>query len=283
MWPDAYIDVNGIRVHYHRSGGDKPPVVLAHGFSDNGLCWTPVAAVLAADYDVILYDARGHGLSSGPESGYSDEHHAADLAALIEGLALDRPVVIGHSMGARTAAMTAGLYPGLVRAAVLEDPPWFAGWSDQADVAKWLNEHDPNEPMDNPLQQWILDLRRLDVDMLEQKQRVDAPGWPDGEYAPWAESKHQFNLAVFDALRQPDAPLSPPWKATVHPLACPTLLVIGDANQGALVTAELAAEISRYNPQVRVLHIPGAGHSIRRDQYSAFTEGVQAFLAEVLA
>ena len=55
---------NGIRLHYYRTGdGTKPAVVLCHGFSDSGLCWTPVARQLEADYDVIMLDARGHGLS----------------------------------------------------------------------------------------------------------------------------------------------------------------------------------------------------------------------------
>jgi len=45
--------------------------VLAHGFSDDGLCWTPVAEKLAADYDVIMVDARSQGRSDTPEQGYT--------------------------------------------------------------------------------------------------------------------------------------------------------------------------------------------------------------------
>jgi pimeloyl-ACP methyl ester carboxylesterase len=43
QWHNAKIATNGIQIYYTRTGGDKPPVVLAHGFSDDGLCWTPVA------------------------------------------------------------------------------------------------------------------------------------------------------------------------------------------------------------------------------------------------
>ena len=70
VWQSGDIEVNGLRLHYTRTGGDKPQVVLAHGFSDDGLCWTPVAEVLASEYDVIMVDARGHGRSDGPEQGY---------------------------------------------------------------------------------------------------------------------------------------------------------------------------------------------------------------------
>ncbi|MDZ4717393.1 MAG: alpha/beta hydrolase [Roseiflexaceae bacterium] len=57
-WQTGNVHVNGVNLHYTRTGGDKPAVVLAHGFSDSGLCWTPVAqalpnrlaACVAADY-----------------------------------------------------------------------------------------------------------------------------------------------------------------------------------------------------------------------------------------
>jgi N-formylmaleamate deformylase len=63
-WQSGDVTANGIRLHYTRTGGDKPPLVLAHGVTDDGLCWTPVAAALAPDYDVIMVDARGHGRSA---------------------------------------------------------------------------------------------------------------------------------------------------------------------------------------------------------------------------
>lgn len=46
VWQSGDIVVNGLRLHYTRTGGDKPQVVLVHGFSDDGLCWTPVAEAL---------------------------------------------------------------------------------------------------------------------------------------------------------------------------------------------------------------------------------------------
>src|SRR3954451_3929160 len=53
-WQDGEVATNGITLHYTRTGGDKPPLVLAHGFSDDGLCWTPVAEALEADYDIVM-------------------------------------------------------------------------------------------------------------------------------------------------------------------------------------------------------------------------------------
>ena len=115
-WQSGHVEANDLRMHYYRTGGEKPPVVLAHGFSDDGLCWTPVAEALAPEYDVVMVDARGHGQSEAPEQGYGPTEHAADLAGVIAALGLQRPAVLGHSMGAATTLMLAGTYPDVPRA-----------------------------------------------------------------------------------------------------------------------------------------------------------------------
>lgn len=69
-WASGIVETNGVRLHYLRSGGAKPPVALAHGALDDARCWARVAEALAADYDVVAVDARGHGHSQAPEEGY---------------------------------------------------------------------------------------------------------------------------------------------------------------------------------------------------------------------
>src|SRR5438034_938510 len=63
-WQSGDVEANGIRLHYTRTGGSKPPLVLAHGVTDDGLCWTPVAEALAPDYDVIMVDERVTGMQA---------------------------------------------------------------------------------------------------------------------------------------------------------------------------------------------------------------------------
>src|SRR5215212_4610313 len=130
-WQTGYVETNRLRLHYTRTGGDKPPIVLAHGVTDDGLCWSPVAEALAPEYDVIMVDARGHGRSDAPERGYVPADQAEDLAGVIAGLGLDRPAVLGHSMGAATALILAGTRPDLPEAILLGDPP--AWWTERND------------------------------------------------------------------------------------------------------------------------------------------------------
>lgn len=268
MWQSTYIEANGLRLHYTRTGGDKPPLVLAHGFSDDGLCWTPVAEVLAADYDVIMVDARGHGRSAGPEQGYGSTDHAADLAGVITALGLARPAVLGHSMGAASTLVLAGAYPTLPGAILLEDPP-----------AWWLG--DPAMAPGNRrgrFGEWIIALKRKTREEMIADQRVQSPTWSEAELGPWADSKLRLSFNVLN--RDETTPVD--WPATIQRITCPTLLITADPAAGAIVTPEGAAAFQALLPQAQVAHIPGAGHSIRREQFARYLAVVRTFLAETL-
>jgi pimeloyl-ACP methyl ester carboxylesterase len=121
-WITGFQETNGISIRYLRTGGDKPPIVLLHGLTGNGACWTPLARSLEKEYDVVMPDARGHGYSSTPLHGYRYEDHAADVIELIRRLGLCAPILLGHSMGGMTAAVVASLAAKSIRAAILVDP-----------------------------------------------------------------------------------------------------------------------------------------------------------------
>src|SRR5436190_21402204 len=106
-WTRAVCAANGIDIHYLRTGGARPAVVLLHGLTGSGACWSPLARAVEAEFDVVMPDARGHGNSSTPLTGYRYEDHARDVIGLIQGLGLTAPVLLGHSMGGMTAALVA--------------------------------------------------------------------------------------------------------------------------------------------------------------------------------
>ena len=136
QWFTGDTIANGVRIHYHRTGGDKPALVLSHGTGGNGLYWTRVARALEQDYDVIMVDQRGHGLSDAPEDGYEFENQALDLLGLIAALDLKHPRAIGHSGGAAILAAAAAGRPDLFTCLILEDPPWGSGWGSWATIAE---------------------------------------------------------------------------------------------------------------------------------------------------
>jgi N-formylmaleamate deformylase len=270
-WQANDVEANGIHLHYTRTGGAKPPVVLAHGFSDNGLCWTPVAEALAATYDIIMVDARGHGLSTAPQQGYASDDHAADLAGVIRTLGLQRPAVLGHSMGAAATLALAGTYPDLVGSILLEDPP--LRWLTEAETAGF----DPAREASR--RAWITGLQSKTRAELIADQRAQTPHWSAAELEPWADAKLQLSLNV---LNRPLA-TTLDWPATVQQITCPALLITADPARGAIVSAEDAAALQALVPQLRIAHILEAGHSIRRDQFARYMDAVRAFLAETTA
>lgn len=264
QWQSGYVEANGLRLHYTRTGGAKPPVVLAHGFSDDGLCWTPVAEALEGDYDVLMVDARGHGRSDGPEQGYGSAEHAADLAGVVRGLGLKRPAVLGHSMGAAAALLLAGAHPELPRAILLEDPP------------AWWTAAQPAPVRPAPARNGIIDLKRKTREELIAHARRQSPTWPEAELGPWADAKLRFSFKILLAGESPAVD----WPAAVRRITCPALLITADPARGAIVTPEAAAALQAAVPQVRVAHIAGAGHCIRREQFDRYMATVRAFLAE---
>lgn len=115
--PDA--DVNGLRIHYERTGSG-PALVFLHAQGFNAKLWRRQLE-LAADYDVLAWDMRGYGQSSAPEAPYAMADLADDLAALLDHAGVERASVCGISMGGVVAQEFAGRQPERLRSLILAD------------------------------------------------------------------------------------------------------------------------------------------------------------------
>ncbi|WP_058300255.1 alpha/beta fold hydrolase [Gorillibacterium timonense] len=112
--PKKRVEANGITLAYEDHGAGKP-LLLLHGFCGSSLYWQKVIPLLAGHCRVIAPDLRGHGESEAPEEAvYSMEANADDIAALIQALDLDRPIVLGHSLGGYIALALAERYGELL-------------------------------------------------------------------------------------------------------------------------------------------------------------------------
>jgi non-heme chloroperoxidase len=94
----------GLRLHVREWGrADGPPILFIHGWSQSHLCWAKqYESALAEEFRLVAYDLRGHGMSQAPlePEHYTDARlWADDLAAIIEQLGLERPVLVGWSYG----------------------------------------------------------------------------------------------------------------------------------------------------------------------------------------
>ncbi len=275
-WESGDVLANGLRLHYTRTGRDsgKPPLVLAHGISDDGPCWTPVAESLAADYDVVMADARGHGRSEAPgrDNDYGHAAQAADLIGLIAALDLSRPILLGHSMGAVTVLAVAGLAQDLPAAILVEDPP--------PSLLSAASNAGQDADLRAGIRSWLLAIKRQTREELLSGGRAQNPAWSEAEIQPWVDSKARMAPGVVSFL-DADPAASLDWPRLLGQIACPALLITADPTLGAIAAPADAAHLQMVIPGLRLAHIPGAGHNIRREQPERYLATVRAFLAGI--
>jgi pimeloyl-ACP methyl ester carboxylesterase len=266
-WYEGDFIANSIRLHYYRTGGHagngKPALVIATGFSDIGIGYSRLARALEHDYDVIMYDKRGHGYSEKPETGYTFQVHAADLVALIETLDLERPRVLAHSGGAAAATIAAAGHPELMSGLILCDPCWGSGWGGWETTVAGLRG-------------WFLDIIALTRQEVRTRLREENPTWPEEELEFHVESKVQVSPHAVQTFDQPE----PPWREALPQIACPILLLTGDPENGLVTPGDVQAMSGLWRDG-SVVQIAGAGHMVHYDRYEPFVEAVRAFLSGI--
>jgi pimeloyl-ACP methyl ester carboxylesterase len=114
----AYADVNGIRLYYETHGQGRP-LILLHGGLGSGEMFGPLLPALAEGRQVIAVDLQGHGRTADIDRPISIELMADDIAALVDHLGLDRPDVMGYSLGGGVAFQAAVRHPEVVGRLVL--------------------------------------------------------------------------------------------------------------------------------------------------------------------
>jgi len=108
-----YAQVNGLNLYYETHGTGRP-LILLHGGLGSGEMFGPIISTLADHHQVIIPDLQGHGRTADIDRPLDVRLMADDIAALIDHLGLDRPDVVGYSLGGGVAMLTAIKYPGKV-------------------------------------------------------------------------------------------------------------------------------------------------------------------------
>jgi pimeloyl-ACP methyl ester carboxylesterase len=246
-----------------QSHGDAPGILLLHGFSDSARCWDPLVGNFGSD--VLAIDARGHGESALPDESVGSDRQSSDAASVLEDLQTGPVVVVGHSMGASTAASLGRNRPDLVKALILEDPPQGGRAGQEAG---------------RPFPEWLSEIRKLDVAAGIARGHADNPAWPQDELEQWVISKHQLSERIFAVPSDP----SPPLTDVLAEVSCPVLLLHGDPDKGGIISTEYAAECVRESTgPLTAVHIEGVGHNVRREARDRYLAAVAEFLASSLS
>ncbi len=259
----SMFDVRGRTGHsaWYRTDDAAADVAFLHGFSDSARCWEPLVNALPG-VRALAVDARGHGESGLPDEPIRYDALRDDAANVLSSQPVDGGViVVGHSMGAMTAAYLAAARPDLVRALVLEDPP--VGQAGERQDQVWS------------LPDWLKTLRAFDLSARIAQGRSNDPDWPVDELEPWAVAKAQVSPQLFEQTYQEPVPLT----ELLAKITCPVLLIHGDFDRGSLISTEYAEQCAQAaGGEFRAAHLAGAGHSVRRDNRSQYLEELSAFI-----
>jgi pimeloyl-ACP methyl ester carboxylesterase len=163
---------DGVELFYAEAGTGEPPVLLVHGWTCDHTAMAPLFTYFRRSRRVITVDLRGHGESDKPEQDYTMAVFADDLAWMCGELGLEKPIVIGHSMGGVIAVELAARFPDLPSAVVTLDSPVVASAA-LLDRVKPLVEG-VHSPAFRELQDQFVDSMFLPTDNQDRKARIKA-------------------------------------------------------------------------------------------------------------
>jgi pimeloyl-ACP methyl ester carboxylesterase len=117
-----YAELTGLKLYYERAGSGGPELLFVPGWCCDHTAFQPQFDHFGGTHTVTALDLRGVGRSDTPDAGYSIPELADDVAAFCDAVGLERPVVVGHSLGGMIAVEVGARYPSLPSALVLVDP-----------------------------------------------------------------------------------------------------------------------------------------------------------------
>jgi non-heme chloroperoxidase len=270
MWMNAVMNAvklpNGLRLPYIERGDPAGlPVILLHGLTDSCRSYEPVLAQLPPAIRAIAVTQRGHGDADRPAAGYRPEDFAADAAALLDALGIERAVIAGHSMGAAVAQQFTIDYPERALGLVLMAA--FAGFRGNPGVEElWSVVSDMSDP--------------VAPEFVREFQAATLAAAVPPEF---------FETIVAESLKVP----ARVWKAATKALLDSDALLTAERTGIAAATLIVWGEFDAFVPRAdqdallaaipgsRLIVVPGAGHGFHWEQSARFAADLAAFVAEI--
>ncbi len=271
----TFIDAHGVRMHARTTPGgvrDATPVVVLHGFTGSTESMREVVSELCVHHTVVSVDLVGHGCSDAPEdvAHYTMPACVDQLACVLDELGLDRPHLLGYSMGGRTALSFVARHPERARSALLIGAN--AGMHDaeartqRIREDKALAERIEHEGLEGFVDEWMAkplfaSQARLGETALERARAQRLKNRP---------------LGLANSLRGMGTGAMPP--LDLVGIKVPLCFVAGAEDEKFIA---LARRYSERLPGAHLELIPEAGHAAHLENPEAFGEVARAFFARV--
>jgi pimeloyl-ACP methyl ester carboxylesterase len=267
---------------YRWPGSDPDPLVLLHGWGDTGETYQFLVDCFAADRTCVAIDMRGFGRTQRPTDGYWFPDYLADLDALLDQLAPDRPIdLVGHSMGGNIATLYSGVRPQRIRRLVsLEGFGMARTTPDQAPAryAQWLDEvkQGTEFAVYENYEQLVRVLARRNPRTPRDHVEFIARSWAqtrdDGKIELRADPKHKRVNPILYSREQAEAC----WRA----IEAPVLFVLGEQSDlMKRMSDELAeARLHSIYRNLTFATINDAGHMMHHERPDEVAALIEEFL-----
>ena len=264
MVAERRIESDGVGLHVELEGPDGAPVLFLHGVGSSGRTWEWVPHELTRARRLVRVDLRGHGRSGHAPGTYVVPRYGPDVVAVLNSVVSRPAVVVGNSLGGVIAWWLAQNHPDLVTAALLEDPPLFAGDTPAAEAGRFRDVF-------HAVRAVILESRERGLSEQETAEHIATIRWgpagtpPLGELltedglATLAFGYHRLDIGVIDGAIDGSTLAA---VETRSPVNLPVLLVAADDAAGAAFSTGDEERLAERQPTVEVVRIPGSGHRI---------------------
>lgn len=259
------ITAGGMGWRYLEWGEHGPPIVLWHGITSDARNWWRVGPLLAGlGFHVYAPDLPGHGYSADAPGGYRVENTARLLDEWLAALALEAPVIVGHSWGGVNALVHATLPDAQVRARalVLEDPALALG--------------------DNPdalLPNFLYGLGQPRSEAVLEEIAAANPDWHRCDVWWKAEARANVQSAAVEGFFRANVSLDT--VDLLRAIDVPTLLLLGDYAYGGIWPAPAVARLDQFvSANVRYQIIPEGSHNPHRNTFDRFSMALGSFVRQ---
>jgi pimeloyl-ACP methyl ester carboxylesterase len=253
----GYVNVGPLELYYERHGQGAPLVLLHGAFGTIESCFANLLPALARSFEVFAVELQGHGRTRDIARPLSYAGMADDIAAFVAALGIERPHVVGYSMGGGVAVQLALERPELVERVVFAGGAAFDPSGVYPEYTSGFESFDPHSLDGTP---WQLAYQRVAPDP-----------------AAW--------YALVRKINELDRSGEPAWpRERLAAMRAPTLLIVGDAD---LVRPEHAVEMFRLlgggvpgdqEPKAQLAILPGTSHEGMLDRVEWLSTMIGAFL-----
>jgi pimeloyl-ACP methyl ester carboxylesterase len=260
------VQVNGIDIYYEVTGAGEPLLLIA-GFACDLTIWSLVAKALGSSYRLIVFDNRGVGRSSAPDSPYTIQQMAEDASGLLDQIGVRLAHVAGHSMGGQIAQELALAHPEKVRSLMLLASCAKTDARNQAIIDSWG---------ELPRQVDAATGARLSLPWIYTHRFYAYPGAIQ-QVIDFIVA-NPFPSSPLGILHQSRAVSQFDTTARLGAIRCPTLVLVGE--EDILLPVRFSEELARGIPSAELVVLEETGHGLLIESPEVVVQAMLPFLAK---